>query len=160
LGKVVHLSSSKKQLLFIVLSTIPSDVLATVETEKQRAGVVGPLNTADHEAVRSYVEDRALANPSDLIWNLIVIASRSQGRLRSEEGVDKPDSPETAVVELLLRENDSLLSNGNGSSLSPDKKLPQTDNPRGKYRIATSQLGIYFIFSPQRFRIQMVMAVA
>jgi outer membrane protein assembly factor BamB len=136
-----------------------SDVLASVEIVKQRAEVVGPLNTADHEAVGSYIEERALANPSDLLWNLIMIASKSNGRLRSEEGVDKLDSPEAAVVQLLLRDSDASPSNGNGNLVSPDNKFPSAENGRGKCRSATHLLGMH-VFSYILFCLQMVMAVA
>ena len=129
-GGRLCVSKSKQVIIKRTFEVAPSDVLVGVESAKQAAGILGPLNAARDDAVLSYIEERASTNPNDLLWNLILIAANSRGRLRSEEGIDKPNSPETAIVALLLRDGDIFPSNGNGNgtSVQIDRTMQKMNN--------------------------------
>ena len=98
--------------------------LVRLEDGRHDYGIDGPLNSADENIVRSYVEMKVSSNPEDLLWHLILIAAKSKGRLRSDDGVSDANSPESAVVELLLRDNTSspgVASSGDLSDPSKEK---------------------------------------
>ena len=44
---------------------------------------------------------------SDLLWQLVAIAAKSKGRLRSDEGLSDESGPEAAIIELLLQDDKS-----------------------------------------------------
>jgi hypothetical protein len=89
-------------------SLVPPETALRVEECRHRCGITGPLNSSDDSLVLSYIESKVSENPSDLLWRLILIAAESNGRLRSDDGVTDNSSPEAAIVELLLREDDSV----------------------------------------------------
>jgi hypothetical protein len=74
-----------------------SDTLVRIERFKMKCGVIGPVNSCDDKTVRSYME-RVSGADRDLLWSLIRIASESDGKLRSDNGVTDSSSPESAIV--------------------------------------------------------------
>ena len=84
--------------------------LVLVEDGKHNCGIDGPLNTADDEKVFSYIEMKVSSNPEDLLWQLVLIAAKSKGRLRSEDGALDASSPDSAIVGLLLGDDTSSPS--------------------------------------------------
>ena len=93
-----------------------------VEEGRRDCGIDGPLNSTEENIVRSYVEMKVSSNPEDLLWHLILIAAKSKGRLRSDDGVSDVNSPESAVVELLLRDNASSPGVASSIDLSDPSK--------------------------------------
>jgi hypothetical protein len=86
-----------------MMRLVPLDPFVVSVSEKVRIGGIGPLNEMDPKLVSSYIQTRASENNGvDLLWNLIRVASHSNGRLRSEDGVSNPHSPEAAVLEIIL----------------------------------------------------------
>lgn len=67
---------------------------------------LGPLNNSNDKDVLKYLESESTRGKKDtqLLWNLIHIAARWKGRLRSVEGVSDPNGPEAAIVNLLLQD--------------------------------------------------------
>ena len=100
---VLRPQPSKLNVLTIhrTFNVAPKECLTRIEQSKQQFGVVGPLNSSDNASVESYVAEKA-SNHDDLLWCLISIASKSSGRLRSSDGTNNANSPEVAVVSLLL----------------------------------------------------------
>ncbi len=90
----------------------PLDDIANVERAKRDYGIDGPLNSCEESVVMRYLEGRATEKSEDLLWSLILIAARSKGRLRSDEGVRNPDGPEAAIVNLLLSDNNNNVGVG------------------------------------------------
>ena len=82
--------------------SVVNDTFVDGTLEKHLHGIHGPLRKADDEKVNSYL----FHHESDLLWKLIQIASKAQGRLRSLNGVSDPSTPESKIVKLLL----SILS--------------------------------------------------
>jgi hypothetical protein len=102
----------------------PSHPIALEEAKKRKHHIVGALNDADNESVSSYIEEKARGS-EDLLWSLIRIASQTGGRLRSDEGVADVSSPESAVIQLMLRaESGSSGENGGHSDVyeAPEKE--------------------------------------
>eukprot|EP00526_Cylindrotheca_closterium_P004161 CAMPEP_0113637722 /NCGR_PEP_ID=MMETSP0017_2-20120614/19755_1 /TAXON_ID=2856 /ORGANISM="Cylindrotheca closterium" /LENGTH=4255 /DNA_ID=CAMNT_0000548783 /DNA_START=113 /DNA_END=12880 /DNA_ORIENTATION=+ /assembly_acc=CAM_ASM_000147 len=77
--------------------------IANLCDEREEFGILGPLSLSEDEAVLSYIKSKSETTRNPL-WGLIDIAARSRGRLRSEDGVADRNSPESSIVELLLRE--------------------------------------------------------
>ena len=89
----------------------PTHDIAENEVSKQNAGIFGPLNTASTASVKAYIASKtAKEKEEDLLWHLIEIVSNSKGRIRSNKGVDDPGSPESSIVDILLR--DDIQSSG------------------------------------------------
>ncbi len=86
---------------------------------------LGPLNSSNDNDVLLHLESKSGVGEKDsqLLWNLIHIAARWKGRLRSVEGISDPNGPEAAIVNLLLQdqsehsEANSMVSLVNGRSL-------------------------------------------
>ncbi|KAI2496147.1 COPII vesicle coating [Fragilaria crotonensis] len=95
-----------------VSDLVPSHPVIIAETRKRRFGIVGALNDADSTAVESYIEANAIERTSEFLWSLIQIASRSEGRLRSDEGVTDVSSPESSIIQLLLQAESSHDDSG------------------------------------------------
>ena len=95
-------------------SLIPEGVIKSVEARRAKRGINGPLNSSAAMCVMSYIAEKVVEEKEDLLWNLISIAAKSKGRLRSDEGVSESSSPEAAIIELLLRE-DHVLPKKDGS---------------------------------------------
>ena len=61
----------------------------------------GPLSSSyDKSSVVEFINSKAKSG--DILWQLISIAAKSNGKLRSEHGVADRFSPEAAIVKLLL----------------------------------------------------------
>jgi len=71
-----------------------------IENERRKFGIMGPFTPCDDSAVIEYINSKGKSD--DMLWQLISIAARSRGRLRSEYGVVDKSSPEAAIVNLLL----------------------------------------------------------
>lgn len=62
-----------------------------------------PMITMHETEAYQRIEEKASSeNNASLLWNLILIASKWNGRLRSINGPSDPNSPEAAIVQLLL----------------------------------------------------------
>ena len=81
--------------------------LVSVEDGKRDCGIDGPLTTADEDKVFTYIEKKVSSNPDDLLWHLVLIAAKSKGRLRSEDGALDASGPDSAIVELLLGDDNA-----------------------------------------------------
>jgi len=103
---------------------------------------LGPLNSSNDDDVLSYLESESKGGNKDsqLLWNLIHIAARWKGRLRSVEGVSNPNGPEAAIVNLLLQDQSqntpldplvSLVNESQGFEASSLEEI-QTLLMRGK----------------------------
>jgi hypothetical protein len=112
-------------------SAVPQDPAVRIETAKCKCGIVGPLNLADDDVVASYVSGESSLH-NDLLWGLIAIAAKSQGRLRTQNGVSDPDSPETAVVRLLLEDGDVSISDEKGKSPPGPQRVKSSDASASK----------------------------
>jgi len=62
------------------------------------------VDMSEAEAFQRIQEE--LTNDDSLLWNLIFIAAKFRGCLRSINGPSDPNSPESAIVEVLLAGND------------------------------------------------------
>lgn len=89
------------------VATLVQSPLLDIERAKSASGFSGPLLAADDAAVFGYVQSQA-ATKNDLLWKLIEIASKSNGRLRSDSVVGDPQSPEAAVVDALLMGSEGM----------------------------------------------------
>ncbi|CAB9511698.1 transport protein SEC16B [Seminavis robusta] len=102
---------------------IQSHSLVQIETSKEQSGIAGPLNTSKPASVISYLETKKQEKPADILWQLIDIVSNSRGRIRSQSGISNPESPEAAIVELMLQDGTTPLkpsSTGqNGNTIPP-----------------------------------------
>ncbi|KAL7561967.1 hypothetical protein ACA910_022522 [Epithemia clementina (nom. ined.)] len=87
------------------------DALVDTARERRSCGIAGPLHKADDQNVKAFMGKMESMTKTDMLWRLISIAAQSKGRLRSLNGVSDPNSPETAVVQLLL-EDENILSSG------------------------------------------------
>jgi hypothetical protein len=105
------------------------DSIVRIEESKRQSSIFGPLNSSDDSFALSYIERKVEHNPEDLLWQLILIAAKSKGRLRSDEGVGDNFGPEASIVELLLRDGEGPHINGKSkgskevSSLEKGKNL-------------------------------------
>ena len=92
--------------LFNISSIVPERFLPV----KSSARIPSPLLSESDVDVNLMLEAMSGDKCSDneLLWNLISIASRWKGILRSTEGVANPNSPEAAVVSLLLNSSYEL----------------------------------------------------
>ena len=94
---------------------VPSHPVIRAEKMKHRFGIVGALNDADSAVVTSYIRANAIESTSEFLWSLIQIASQSEGRLRSDEGVTDLSSPESSIIQLLLQAETSPYDSGDKS---------------------------------------------
>ena len=78
-----------------------------LDDKRQQCKILGPFSLCEDEKVLCYIEKKIEAEKDNPLWNLIIIAARSKGKLRSDEGVADKNSPESAIVELLLRDENS-----------------------------------------------------
>jgi len=85
-------------------NVLPNHDIVENEKVKQAEGISGPLNSADESCVKSYAERKTELVPEDLLWQLIQIVSQSKGRIRSQGGFLSPGSPESHIVELMLKD--------------------------------------------------------
>jgi hypothetical protein len=85
-----------------------TDPVVLAEQKKKVSNIFGPLNACEDAAVLNHIESKATndtlneAPCHDLLWSLVLIAAKSHGRLRSDDGVRNPRSPEAGVISLLL----------------------------------------------------------
>ncbi|KAG7359509.1 WW domain containing protein [Nitzschia inconspicua] len=91
-----------------VHTSMNGEILVSVEDGRQQLGIRGPLVLCEDSHVAAYLEHKT--NSTDLLWQLIAIAAKSQGRLRSDEGVSDKSSPEAAIIELLLRDEKTSVT--------------------------------------------------
>ena len=72
-----------------------------------------PFVDLSDDDVLKFIEGKCGEEKTDeqLLWNLISIAARWKGRLRSAEGYKNPSSVEASIVALLLRSRDISFSN-------------------------------------------------
>lgn len=61
-----------------------------------------PMITMNETEAFQRIEAKASSENGSLLWNLILIAAKWNGRLRSINGPNDPNSPEAAIVRLLL----------------------------------------------------------
>ena len=85
-----------------------TDPVVVAEQRKKESEIFGPLNSCEDGAVLEHIGSKATVESSnegpshDLLWSLVLIAAKSKGRLRSDDGVRNPRSPESGVISLLL----------------------------------------------------------
>ena len=97
-----------------------SDINALeLEDQRKTHGITGPLAMSHRDDVINYIDSRVEENPNDLLWNLIQIAKKSKGRFRSDEGVGDESSPEYAIVQLLLGNDNSVAGRNQIAHQSP-----------------------------------------
>jgi len=116
-------------------SLLPSHPVVLAERKKEEHGIVGSLNGTTDDAASSYIQENVEERSSDNLWTLIQIASKSEGRLRSDEGVADTSSPESAIIQLFLqndletKENhDSLFSNKSEDSIPDNEALERVES--------------------------------
>ena len=97
-----------------------NDAIVCMERGRHEDDIFGPFDGSSSSAVMSYIEKKAEAGPSYLLWRLILIAARSKGRLRSDDGGKNEDGPEAAIVNLLLQDVDAADANATEISTSFD----------------------------------------
>jgi WW domain len=85
-------------------NVVPSHALVQIEKMKEQAGISGPLSTSCAQSVEAYIEGKTEEKPADLLWRLIHIVAKSKGRIRSQSGIANSNSPEAAIVELMLKD--------------------------------------------------------
>jgi len=122
-------------------------------TKTTSSDVCDPLITLTEDAVLSHLEEmvsRVQLNENDqtrakLLWELIEVAARSRGSFRSELGTRDLDGPETAIVNLLLRqENSNSKIIVQSSSLG--EKTCEENKSAGKFLF--TRINILFFYSP------------
>jgi len=98
-------------------SLLPDDHLPRTNNDTSKSSLLRPFINCPDPEVLSYLEEKSgeCQTDNELLWNLVSIAARWKGRLRSADGITNPDGPEATVVNLLLRSesimaNDSLVS--------------------------------------------------
>ena len=69
-----------------------------------------PMITMDEAEAYSRIEEKASQENGSLLWNLILIAAKWNGRLRSINGPSDKNSPESAIIQLLLDSNNALTN--------------------------------------------------
>jgi hypothetical protein len=117
------------------------DPVVVAETTKKKSNILGPLNASDQGAVMNHFENKAIVekpgeSPSlDLLWKLAHIAAKSNGRLRSDDGVRNPASPEARIIHLLLDEDGEPLES---TSRSVDEDDSQDYAMRGEVASTSS----------------------
>jgi len=94
------------------LSSMITENFSPTYFEDRNTGNIEPLNSRSDTEVMTQIKQKAGEGKTDseLLWSLIFIAARWNGRLRSTLGYSDPHGPEAAIVNLLLRdapENDS-----------------------------------------------------
>mmetsp|Transcript_36586 Transcript_36586/g.41744 ORF Transcript_36586/g.41744 Transcript_36586/m.41744 type:complete len:1104 (-) Transcript_36586:145-3456(-) len=105
---------------------LPSHPLVLTERKKKEHGIFGALNRASDYAVSSYIQAGVKERSADNLLNLIQIASISEGRLRSDEGVADTSSPESMIIQLFLQ-ND-VETKENQDLPPPSSKVENTVN--------------------------------
>jgi hypothetical protein len=78
--------------------------ISSIESEREKFGVSGPFTLCDDAVVTEYIMSKAQSE--DILWQLIAIAVKAKGRLRSDYGVVDRSGPEAAIVKLLLSSPD------------------------------------------------------
>jgi WW domain len=93
---------------------VVDNAVLDVERVKMEAGIDGPLCSADANSVVSYLARRSSDSEKQrrMLWKLILIASGTNGRLRSDRPADDSQSPEAAVLSLLKDLTRSTEVNG------------------------------------------------
>eukprot|EP00934_Nitzschia_sp_Nitz4_P008522 Nitzschia sp. Nitz4//scaffold34_size148208//91553//101858//NITZ4_002988-RA/size148208-snap-gene-0.209-mRNA-1//1//CDS//3329548819//8512//frame0 len=110
------LSDTESQGVMRANSELVRDVIQRMNEARTAKSIVGPLASATDAQVLAYITNKASSPNEGILWKLIAIAAESRGRLRSDEGVFSPNSPESAIVKLLLDD-----SNGKDSAQIDDE---------------------------------------
>lgn len=107
-----------------------TDPVVLAEQKKKENNIFGPLNACEDAAVLNHIESKATddsrneALSHDLLWSLVLIAAKSNGWLRSEDGVRNPRSAEAGIVSLLLdKTNGETFANQPGIHKSQDEEV-------------------------------------
>ena len=111
---------------------VTNDPIIHAEASKATCGIHGPLNTAEEGAVEAYIGSKCEEggstgtgmNESDMLWRIVQIASECRGRLRSDEGVTDPSSPESAIIKLLLSGEPQTMTSSVGSVGASGEPVP------------------------------------
>jgi hypothetical protein len=113
-----------------------TDPVVLAEQKKKESNVIGPLNACEDGAVLNHIESKATdgtrneAPCNDLLWSLVLIAAKSNGRLRSDDGVRNAASPEAGVISLLLDDTDG--ENFNNQLGIPKADMSQDEELKGE----------------------------
>ena len=96
--------------LFRLSSLLSDDNLPIMNSNSCRSPVPKPFVNCPDAEVLSYLKEKSsgCSTDNELLWNLVSIAARWKGRLRSADGISNPDGPEATVVNLLLRSEYSM----------------------------------------------------
>ena len=128
-----------------VSELLPTHNIVENEISKQNAGIFGPLNTASTASVKAFIASKtAKDKEEDLLWHLIEIVTKSKGRIRSSQGVDDPGSPESSIVDILLRDDIQASSEsqaGTNGSLRPVPSVEEEKSTNGKQANGTRERG-------------------
>jgi WW domain len=108
--------------------------LQSVEDVRSQFGINGPLALCKDSDVISFFEHKA--DSSDLLWQLVAIAARSKGRLRSDEGLSDESSPEAAIIELLLQDDKSADTTPTKSNEHDSRRYTAEGMPEELYAIS------------------------
>lgn len=100
----------KEEKVFEQVGNIMVTAVSVEKLEREIAaiGASGPFAYADDAVVLELIGKKA--KTADILWQLIEIAVRSDGRLRSDGGVIDKTSPESAIVELLLQDDNGGIA--------------------------------------------------
>ena len=92
------------------LSELLPDQHLPSKCSKTKCMSEGPMiNYSDSEVLTRLEKRGGLCNTdNELLWNLVAIAARWKGSLRSADGYSNKNGPEAAIVDLLLRNENSL----------------------------------------------------
>ena len=92
---------------------VTNDALVQTERRKEAVGIAGPLIASPDAAVAKHIKGKAeSADAKELLWSVVEIASTCKGRLRSDEGVSDSSGPESAIIRLLLDDDEAMTGVG------------------------------------------------
>jgi hypothetical protein len=100
-------------------ATVALKALSEFDANRSQAGLAGPFTLCDDSLVVEYIESKV--KTADILWQLISVAAKSKGRLRSDDGVADRASPEASIVELLLSDPNDV-TNTKHRGISKKKK--------------------------------------
>jgi YHS domain-containing protein len=85
---------------------------------RSKSTLNGPFVNFSESEVLQHLKQKSgqCKTDNELLWNLVAIAARWKGSLRSADGYSNKNGPEAAIVDLLLR-NENIISDD--SSMSP-----------------------------------------
>lgn len=98
-----------------------------------------PMITMNEAEAYQRIEEKSSSENAGLLWNLILIASKWNGRLRSINGPNDPSSPEAAIVQLLLDSDNKTTLNDKDQQPAYAMPSPMKVGADGVYTSSAQQ---------------------